>query len=68
MKVREVMFVPKTHGFRLARQKGSHRRFVGVVDGQTQYVTVAGMGNDDVSRKTLASIRPQPGLPVDLFR
>ena len=63
-----MMCVLETHAFRLVRRQSSHRRFVGVVDGQTQYVTVAGMGNDDVSRKTLASIRPQPGLPVDLFR
>jgi predicted RNA binding protein YcfA (HicA-like mRNA interferase family) len=41
MKVREVMCVLETHGFRLVRQKGSHCRFVGVVHGPTLYVTVA---------------------------
>ena len=68
MKVREVIRVLEDHGFRFVRQTGSHRRFEGVVGGQTHRVTVAGNGGDDITKSTLASIRRQSGLPRDLFR
>ena len=42
MKVRTVIRLLEEHGFHFVRQRGSHRRFVGEVDGQTHYVTVAG--------------------------
>ncbi|MCY4200918.1 MAG: type II toxin-antitoxin system HicA family toxin [Gammaproteobacteria bacterium] len=52
----------------LVRQKGSHRRFEGVVDGQNCGVTVAGKEGDEMNKATLASIRRQSNLPRELFR
>ena len=68
MKVRAVIRVVEAHGFRLVRQRGSHRRFVGVIRGYTRNVTIAGKESDDVSKPTLSSIRRQSGLPAELFR
>ena len=68
MKVRTAIRIIKEHGFRLIRQRGSHRRFVGVVDGQTRYVTIAGKESDEILKPTLSSIRRQSGLPAELFR
>ena len=68
MKVRTVIRLLEEHGFHFVRQRGSHRRFVGEVDGQTHYVTVAGKEGDDISQPTLHAIRRQSGLPADVFR
>lgn len=68
MKVRDVIRVLKDEGFHLDRRKGSHRQFVGFVDGQRRLVTVAGKEGDDVKAGTLAAIRQQSGLPRRLFR
>lgn len=67
-KVREIVRILERHGFKLDRQKGSHRRFVGVVHGRTRRVTVSGNPNDDVAKSTMASIRRQSGLPRKAFR
>lgn len=68
MKVREVVRVLEKNGFRFARQRGSHRRYKGTVDGKVQLVTVAGKDSDELTRATLASIRRQSGLPRKSFR
>ena len=68
MKVREVIRMLEDNGFRLDRQKGSHRRFKGLVKGRIRGVTVAGKGSDEINKATLASIRRQSKLPKELFR
>ena len=68
MKVRDVIRVLTDKGFRLVRQKGSHRQFVGFVDGKRRLVTVAGKEGDDIKPGTLTAIRRQSGLPRKLFR
>ncbi len=68
MKIREVIRILNSNGFRLVRQKGSHRRFEGLVNGQICGVTVAGKESDDINKATLASIRRQSNLPKELFR
>ena len=68
MKVRDVTSVLRSNGFRLDRQKGSHRHFEGVAGGQRRLVTVPGKDSDDVSVGTLSSIRRQSGLSKKLFR
>ena len=68
MRVLEVTRVLEMHGFERIRQKGSHRRFKGVVNGRLKLVTVPGKDGEDIPKGTLASIRRQSGLPSDVFR
>lgn len=68
MKVREVVRVIEENGLRFVRQRGSHRRFEGTVNGHVRRVTVAGKDGDELTRATLASIRRQSGLPKSSFR
>jgi predicted RNA binding protein YcfA (HicA-like mRNA interferase family) len=57
------------HGFVLERQRGSHRVYKGVIDGQVRLVVVAGhRDSDDVKPGTLASMIRQSSLPRKLFR
>ena len=65
MKVREVIRILEDNGFRFVRQTGSHRRYEGVVNGRTYRVTVAGNQGDDISKRTLASIRRPVGCPPE---
>jgi predicted RNA binding protein YcfA (HicA-like mRNA interferase family) len=60
MKVREVIRVIEGHGWRIARQRGSHRQYVHPNKRGT--VTVAGRLNVDVPPGTLHSIMKQAGL------
>ena len=55
--VREVISRLENEGFRLERQKGSHRRYVK----GNRKVTVAGNLNDNLHPKTWASIKNQEG-------
>lgn len=55
--VREVISRLENEGFRLERQKGSHRRYVK----GNRKVTVAGDLNDNLHPKTWASIKNQAG-------
>ncbi len=41
MKFRDFLRILREHGFQLARQKGSHRTYKGVVGGRVRIVTVA---------------------------
>ena len=60
MKVREVIALLKKNGWRLDRQKGSHRQFVHA--GKAEVVTVAGNEGTDVPRGTLNDILKKAGL------
>ena len=64
MKVREVIHVLEHHGWRLERQRGSHRIFRHETRPGT--VTVAGKPNTDILPGTLGSIRRQSGLEDEL--
>ena len=68
MRVKDVTALLLANGFRLVRQKGSHRRFEGTVGGERRRVTVPGKDNDEVAKGTLAAIRRQSGLNRKLFR
>ena len=68
VKVRDVVRILERNGFQFIRQKGSHRRFKGIVGGQVQVVTVPGADGQDMPNGTLGSIKRQSGLPRDLFR
>ena len=69
MNFRGVIEVLVRNGFQLTRQKGSHRIYQGVVDGQMRLAVVsAHRESDDVKPGTLASIIRQSGLPKRLFR
>ena len=68
VKVRDVIAVLVSNGFRLDRQRGSHRHFEGVASGKRRLVTVPGKDNDEVPAGTLSSIRRQSGLRRELFR
>ena len=60
MKVREVIKLIESDGWRLVAQRGSHRQFKhGMKSGK---VTVAGAPSDDVHPKTLSSILQQASL------
>ena len=66
---REFIEILKAHGFELARQESSHRRYKGSIGCETKYVTVAYHSiSDDILPKTLASMIRQSGLPKRLFR
>jgi predicted RNA binding protein YcfA (HicA-like mRNA interferase family) len=60
VKVREITREVEGDGWRLARQKGSHRQFHHPTKNGT--LTIAGAPNDDVKPGALASIRRQAGL------
>ena len=68
MKVREVIRILEDNGLRFVRQTGSHRRFTGMVRGQTRHITIAGKESDDITKPTLASIKRQSGLDGREFR
>jgi predicted RNA binding protein YcfA (HicA-like mRNA interferase family) len=60
VKVREVIRLVEQDGWKLVRQKGSHRQFHHPVKPGT--VTVAGHLSADLHPKTLATILKQAGL------
>jgi predicted RNA binding protein YcfA (HicA-like mRNA interferase family) len=68
VKYRDFIRLLEEHGFRQTRQKGSHRRYEGLVSGKLQLVTVSGKPGDEVLPQTLASMIRQSGLPKRLFR
>lgn len=67
MKVRDVIRILAEHGFKLTRQRGSHRHFAGFINGQRRLVTVPGTDGEDIPKGTLSAIRRQSGLPRRLF-
>jgi predicted RNA binding protein YcfA (HicA-like mRNA interferase family) len=60
MKVREMLKLLRFDGWRLARQRGSHRHFHH--DQKPGTVTVPGKPNDDLHPKTAATILRQAQL------
>jgi len=60
MKVRELISLIESDGWRQVRQKGSHRQFHH--PSKTGTVTVAGKPNVDVPPGTLNSVLKQAGL------
>jgi predicted RNA binding protein YcfA (HicA-like mRNA interferase family) len=60
VKVRDVIKKLEADGWKMARQRGSHRQFKHPT--KTGSVTVAGKPGDDVALGTLNSILKQAGL------
>jgi predicted RNA binding protein YcfA (HicA-like mRNA interferase family) len=60
VKVRQILKLLKDDGWRLVRQRGSHRQLQH--DTKTGTVTVAGKPGDDLHPKTAASILKQAQL------
>ncbi len=60
MKVRDVLKLIETHGWYLARTRGSHRQFKHPT--KPGLVTVSGHPSVDVPKGTLNSILKQSGL------
>ena len=60
MKVREVIRQLEDDGWRIVRQRGSHRQLKHQV--KSGLVTVAGKPGDDLAPRTLNSILKQAGL------
>lgn len=60
MKVREVLKVLKRDGWRIVRQRGSHRQLLHPK--KRGLVTIAGKPNEDLAPGTLRSIFKQAGL------
>jgi predicted RNA binding protein YcfA (HicA-like mRNA interferase family) len=60
VKIREILRLLREDGWKLVRQKGSHRQLRHDVKKGT--VTVAGKPGDDLHPKTAASILKQAGL------
>jgi predicted RNA binding protein YcfA (HicA-like mRNA interferase family) len=68
MTFREFIKILEAHGFELDRQRGSHRVYKGVIDGQTRVVVVAGhRDSDEIKRGTLSSMIRQSGLSKQVF-
>ncbi len=66
---REFITIIEAYGFVLARQDGSHRRYVGMVGAKRRQVTVAVVNQgDEIRTGTLKSMIRQSGLPEQLFR
>ncbi len=69
MKFRDFVSILETHGFRLDRQRGSHKQFKGTVGGHARLVTVDyDQPGEDVPKRNLASMIRQSGLPKKVFR
>lgn len=60
MKVRDIIKLVESHGWRLDRTRGSHRQFRHPAKPGT--VTIAGHPGADLSRATIRSIMKQAGL------
>lgn len=59
----------EVNGFELTRQRGSHRTYRGVMNGETKIVVVAcTREGDEIKPGTLGSMIRQSGLPKSLFR
>jgi predicted RNA binding protein YcfA (HicA-like mRNA interferase family) len=63
VKVRDVVVLLRRHGWRLARQRGSHRQFAHPT--KAGVVTVAGSLSDDLHPKTFASILRQASIRLE---
>jgi predicted RNA binding protein YcfA (HicA-like mRNA interferase family) len=69
LKFRDLVRILESHGFELARQRGSHRIYKGIVAGQARIVVVAcHRESDEIRPGTLSSMIRQSGLSQKLFR
>ncbi|MCH2394626.1 type II toxin-antitoxin system HicA family toxin [Oceanibaculum sp.] len=69
MNFRDFLRILEANGFELARQRGSHRTYRGVMNGETKIVVVAcTREGDEIKPGTLGSMIRQSGLPKSLFR
>jgi predicted RNA binding protein YcfA (HicA-like mRNA interferase family) len=62
MKVREAIRLIETDGWRLVRQRGSHRQFKHAH--KPGLVTIAGAPGEDLAAGTLNSVLKQAGLKL----
>ena len=60
MKIRDVIVMIETDGWRQVRQRGSHRQFKHST--KPGLVTIAGKPGDDLAPGTLNSVLKQAGL------
>jgi predicted RNA binding protein YcfA (HicA-like mRNA interferase family) len=68
LKFKEIILVLKENGFQETNVRGSHARYVGMVDGQKQLVTVQiNHLSDTADPGTFKSIIRQSGLPASKF-
>ena len=68
MTFRHFIRILEENGFRLDRQRGSHRVYKGEIGGVMRVVVVAPhRESDDVKPGTLASMIRKSGLPKRLF-
>jgi predicted RNA binding protein YcfA (HicA-like mRNA interferase family) len=70
VKFRDFIPILEANSFSFDRQGGtSHRQYKGIVAGKTQLVTVdySQLG-EDITKRNLASMIRQSGLPKKLFR
>jgi predicted RNA binding protein YcfA (HicA-like mRNA interferase family) len=69
VKYRDFARVLDDFHFTCERTVGTHRQYVGYVDGVRRVVTVDfAQGGEDIMRHNLASMIRQSGLPKRLFR
>ena len=69
MKYREFIRILIDNGFAIDRERGSHKQYKGLVDGQPRLVTVDySQPGEDIQIKNFKSMIRQSGLPKKLFR
>lgn len=69
MKYRDFVPILTEHGFACVRERGTHKQYQAVINGQTRLVTVDyGQPGEDIRPRNLASMIRQSGLPKKLFR
>lgn len=61
---REVERILRRNGFKLERSRGSHRQYIGFVNGQKRRVTVIA-DQESFTVRTLSSMIRQSGLTED---
>jgi predicted RNA binding protein YcfA (HicA-like mRNA interferase family) len=60
VKVREVIKMIEVEGWRLVRQRGSHRQYRH--PSKPGVITIAGKPSEDIAPGTLSSVRKRAGL------
>lgn len=69
MNFRNFLRVIEANGFVLARQRGSHRTYRGMVNGKTEIVVVScTREGDEIKKGLLSSMIRQSGLSKSVFR
>jgi predicted RNA binding protein YcfA (HicA-like mRNA interferase family) len=69
VKYRDFRRLIEDQGFRLVRERATHKQFEGFVGGQRRLVTLDyAQPGEDISPRNLASMIRQSGLDKKLFR